>query len=87
MPGVFEKTAPQILRFTVDSRWRQGLLGKLDYFDLEAIMDIDGLNALALVKDVKVGDQFEVEIMDINVYSRNIFVKALKHIGSDTKSQ
>ncbi|KAK1246833.1 hypothetical protein MKX08_000635 [Trichoderma sp. CBMAI-0020] len=77
----FEKTAPRKLRFTVSSRWRQGCIGRVDFFGLNAIMDIEGLNHKALVKDVRVGDQFEVELADVNVHSRRILVKALKYLG------
>ncbi|EGR47778.1 uncharacterized protein TRIREDRAFT_63400, partial [Trichoderma reesei QM6a] len=79
----FEKTAPEKLRFTVDSRWRQGCIGRVDLFDLQAVMDIEGLNKKMLIKDVRVGDQFEVELADVNVHSRRISVKALKYLGSN----
>ncbi|KAG5999909.1 hypothetical protein E4U43_001800 [Claviceps pusilla] len=77
----FEDKAPRTLRFTVASQWRQGLLGSLDMFDLNAVMDISGLNGCRLVKDVQVGDEFEVELADVNVHSRRILVKALRYIG------
>lgn len=80
----FEDKAPRTLRFTVDSRWRQGVLGRLDMFDLNAAMDIAGLNGCRLVKDVRVGDEFEVELADVNVHSRQILVKALRYLPSDT---
>ncbi|KAL7922598.1 hypothetical protein ACQKWADRAFT_312833 [Trichoderma austrokoningii] len=77
----FEKTAPRKLRFTVSSRWRQGCIGRVDFFGLNAIMDIEGLDNKALIKDVRVGDQFEVELADVNVHSRRILVKALQYLG------
>lgn len=80
----FEKTAPRKFRFTVGSRWRQGCIGKVDFFDLHAVMDIEGLNQKVLVKDVRVGDQFEVELEDVNVHSRRILVKALQYLGPNT---
>ncbi|KAL7799113.1 hypothetical protein V8C37DRAFT_366612 [Trichoderma ceciliae] len=80
----FEKTAPRKLRFTVGSRWRQGCIGKVDFFDLNAVMDIEGLNQKVLIKDVRVGDQFEVELADVNVHSRRILVKALQYLGPNT---
>ncbi|KAJ4272269.1 3'-5' RNA exonuclease complex component [Fusarium torreyae] len=75
----FEGSAPQRMRLTVESQWRQGVLGRLDLFDLSAILTIDGLDGLVLIKNVKVGDKFDVELADINVHARQIFVKALKH--------
>ena len=77
----FEGKAPRSLRFTVGSRWRQGLLGRLDLFDLSAVLDIAGLDGCRLIKDVQVGDQFEVELADVNVHSRQILVKATRYLG------
>ncbi|KAM5373860.1 hypothetical protein ACJZ2D_006822 [Fusarium nematophilum] len=83
----FEGTAPKVMRLTVDSRWRQGVLGRLDLFELDAILTVDGIDGLVLVKDIKIGDQFDVELVDINVHSRQIFVKALQYHQSHTHSQ
>ncbi|KAH7137170.1 hypothetical protein B0J13DRAFT_72897 [Dactylonectria estremocensis] len=78
----FEKTKLGPMRFTVDSQWRKGLSGRIDTFNLEAMMDVEGVNGQALVRDVKTGDQFEVELADVNVHSQNIFVKATKYLGA-----
>ncbi|UNI15127.1 Exoribonuclease II [Purpureocillium takamizusanense] len=77
----FEGTAPRTLKFSVGTRWRQGLVGRLDMFDLPAVLDIAGLDGLCLVKDVKVGDEFEVELVDVNVHSRQILVRATRYLG------
>ncbi|POR35631.1 Mitochondrial protein cyt-4, partial [Tolypocladium paradoxum] len=82
----FEGTAPRSLRFTVGSRWRQGLLGRLDLFDLSAVLDIAGLDGCRLIKDVQVGDQFEVELADVNVHSRQILVKATRYLGGNRQA-
>ncbi|KAF7559699.1 hypothetical protein G7046_g4452 [Stylonectria norvegica] len=82
----FEKTAPKVMRFTVDSRWRQGLMGRLDLFDLEAVMNVTGVDDKVLIRNVKVGDQFDVELVDVNVFSRNILVKAIKYLGGGESS-
>ncbi|TWU78399.1 hypothetical protein ED733_008773 [Metarhizium rileyi] len=78
----FENKAPRTLRFKVESRLRQGLLGRLDMFDLGATMDLAGLNGCRLIQDIRVGDEFEVELADVNVHSRQVLVKALKYLGS-----
>ncbi|KAI1065317.1 hypothetical protein LB507_000461 [Fusarium sp. FIESC RH6] len=75
----FEKTLPKQLGFTVVARWKQGVSGRLDMFDLSANLTIEGIDGLVLVKDIRVGDKFDVELTDVNVHSRHIFVKALKH--------
>ncbi|KAG5915752.1 hypothetical protein E4U42_007919 [Claviceps africana] len=82
----FEGKAPRTLRFTVSTRWRQGLLGKLDMFDLNAAMDIGGLDGCRLVKDVQIGDEFEVELADVNVHSQQILVRALRYLGKRAAS-
>lgn len=82
----FEGTAPRSLRFTVGSRWRQGLLGRLDLFDLDAVLDIAGLDGCRLIKDIQVGDQFEVELADVNVHSRQILVKATRYLGGNSQA-
>ncbi|KAG6000527.1 hypothetical protein E4U21_005356 [Claviceps maximensis] len=80
----FENKAPRTLRFTVVTHWRQGLLGRLDMFGLSAAMDINGINGCRLIKDINVGDEFEVELADVNVHSRQILVKALRYLGKAT---
>ncbi|KAG5950313.1 hypothetical protein E4U53_005276 [Claviceps sorghi] len=82
----FEDKAPRTLRYTVSSQWRQGLLGNLDMFGLEAGMDVSGLNGCRLLKDVQVGDEFEVELADVNVHSRQILVRALRYLGKKAAS-
>ncbi|VUC27813.1 unnamed protein product [Clonostachys rosea] len=77
----FEKTAPKSFRFTVSSRWKTGLVGNLDFFGLSAFCDSIGLQNKVLIKDVKVGDQLEVELTDINVHSGEIMVQALNYLG------
>ncbi|KAF4454365.1 hypothetical protein F53441_3122 [Fusarium austroafricanum] len=75
----FEGTAPKRMCFTVDARWKQGVSGRIDLFDLSAILSVDGIDDLVLVKDIRVGDKFDVELANVNVHERSIFVKALKH--------
>ncbi|PNY23928.1 Mitochondrial protein cyt-4 [Tolypocladium capitatum] len=82
----FEGNAPRSLRFTVGSRWRQGLVGRLDLFGLAAVLDIAGLDGCRLVKDVQVGDEFEVELADVNVHSRQILVKATRYLGGKSQA-
>ncbi|KAK7421023.1 3'-5' RNA exonuclease complex component [Neonectria punicea] len=79
----FEKTIPPSLRFKVESQWRQGLSGRLDLFGLNAIMDAEGIDSQVLIKDVKLGDEFDVELVDVNVHSQMIHVKAIKYLGHD----
>ena len=72
---------PASMRFTVGSRGTAGLRGELDYFGLPALMSATQLDAKALIQDISVGDQLEVEIVDINVYEQLIEVKAIEYMG------
>ncbi|KAL7761426.1 hypothetical protein ACKLNR_007961 [Fusarium oxysporum f. sp. zingiberi] len=75
----FEGTAPKRMSFTVDARWKQGVSGRVDLFDMSALLPTDGIDGLVLLKDIKVGDKFDVELANINVHARSMFVKALKY--------
>lgn len=75
----FEGFKPKNLRFVVTSRWRSGLLGRLDFFKLPALLPLENFTGLSLMKNVSMGDEFEVELCTINVHSGDIHVKALKY--------
>lgn len=81
---LFENKVPKTLRLTVDSvRGRHSLKGTLDLFQLRASMDSAGLDGKASFKNVQAGDQFEVELADVNVYYGDVKVKALHYLGQD----
>ncbi|KAH8177647.1 RNB domain-containing protein [Sarocladium implicatum] len=74
-------TLPSTMRFTVASRGTAGLRGELRYFGLPAVMSATQLDGKALIQNISVGDQLEVEIVDINVYEQLIEVKAVEYLG------
>lgn len=82
----FEKTAPRSFRFTVESRWQPGVLGQLGWFGLDASMDAKNIGGHVLLRDIKVGDQFEVELANVNVHSGEVEVRALRYLGSPSAS-
>lgn len=71
----------KVFRFTVDVRRHGGLVGHLDYFGLNAILEVAQLNGLVLMRSVKIGDQFDVTLDSINLRTQDIRVKALKYLG------
>lgn len=79
----FENNPPRNIVFTVDSRWRKGLSGKIDVFGLPAILDVNGLEGVALINNIQVNDRFEVELQDVNVHSSQIIVKAVKRLARE----
>lgn len=83
----YDKTLPARIVFTVDMPLREGLLGHLDLFGLDAIMDVDGLDKQMLIGDVKTADRFEVALADVNVHAGQILVKALRRLGPAAAEQ
>ncbi|ATY63088.1 mitochondrial exoribonuclease [Cordyceps militaris] len=77
----YDGTLPSRIVFTVDMRLREGLLGHLDLFGLDAIMDVDGLDGRALIKDVGIAERFEVALTDVNVHAGQIMVRALRRLS------
>lgn len=75
----YENRPTRKLRFTVDATWLQGLTGRINLFDLEASMTTEDLGSLALLRDIKAGDEFDVEITNMNIHQRLILVKALEY--------
>ena len=73
---------PRTFTFTVQSRLVNGACGTIDFFDLQAAIDIDGLNGISLIRDLKIGDKFEVELRDISVHSQDIYVSAIRRLDS-----
>ncbi|XP_044714875.1 RNB domain-containing protein [Hirsutella rhossiliensis] len=83
----FEGRAPPALRFTVSMRMQTTLHGRLDLFDLDAILDASGLDGCRLIKDTRLGDQFEVELVDVNVHSREILLRATRYLGQQQQEE
>jgi hypothetical protein len=75
----FEGTAPSRFRFVVTSRLRAGVFGQIDLFKLRATMDVNSLNGLVLIRDIGAGDEFDVELEDVNVHAQEIRVRALEY--------
>lgn len=77
----FEKTAPASFRFTVESRWLPGLVGRLDWFGVNAILDAPNMQDLVLLKNTRIGDEFDVELVKVNVHSGHVVVRAIRYHG------
>ncbi|PFH56232.1 hypothetical protein XA68_16856 [Ophiocordyceps unilateralis] len=77
----FERKDLGKMTFKVTAQWFRGLMGRLDLFNLPARLDIEGLDGCRLLKKTSIGDEFEVELTDVNVYDRFVAVKALRFLG------
>ncbi|RDA91513.1 hypothetical protein CP533_4581 [Ophiocordyceps camponoti-saundersi (nom. inval.)] len=70
------------LTFRVSSKWTRGLIGRLGLFNLPARLDAEFLDGCRLLKESAIGDEYEVELCDVCVHGRTVFVKALRYLGN-----
>lgn len=77
----FEGRAPAALRFTVTMTGRKVVFGRLDLLGIFATLDASGLDGCRLIKDVQLGDRFDVELVDVNVHSHLVLVRATRYLG------
>jgi hypothetical protein len=72
---------PQTFRFTVtDVMLRQWIKGRLDWFDRLAVVEVEHVNNVVRMTDVKPGDVFRVELADVNVHMNKVSVTLLEKI-------
>jgi exoribonuclease R len=72
---------PKTFRFTVsDVMHRQTVRGSIDWFDQPANVELEDMNGVVRIGDVKPGDVFEVELANVNVHTNKISVRILKKI-------
>ncbi|KAL2269951.1 hypothetical protein VTJ83DRAFT_2135 [Remersonia thermophila] len=72
---------PRTFRYTVTSVTpRRTLKGELDWFDRPAVVELEHLNDVVRLADIKAGDVFEVELADVNVRDNRICAKLLRRI-------
>ncbi|KAH8878857.1 RNB-domain-containing protein [Thozetella sp. PMI_491] len=70
---------PETFHFTVrDVVGGRRVVGNINWFDRDATLDATGIQDVALMQDIRPGDVFEVELTDVNVFKREITVKALR---------
>ncbi|KAI1430009.1 hypothetical protein F5Y12DRAFT_724244 [Xylaria sp. FL1777] len=72
-----ESPLPDTFKLTVFHLTRSRVLGRLDWFERQAILKHDALNEIRAA-EVCVGDVIEVRLTDVNVHSREIYVEALQ---------
>jgi hypothetical protein len=59
---------------------RQTVRGSIDWFDQPANVELEDMNGVVRIGDVKPGDVFEVELANVNVHTNKISVRILKKI-------
>ena len=77
LPATFRLTVSQV------APDRRNVLGKINWFDRPARVDVGDLNGVARIADVKAGDVFEVELTNVNVHTNMINVKVLGKIEGE----
>ncbi|KAK4154637.1 hypothetical protein C8A00DRAFT_14252 [Chaetomidium leptoderma] len=72
---------PKTFRFTVsDVVGRRFVKGQLDWFDRPAHVELEDMNGVARIGEVKTGDVFEAELANVNVHTNRIYMKLLKRV-------
>ncbi|KAL1842556.1 hypothetical protein VTJ49DRAFT_3350 [Mycothermus thermophilus] len=72
---------PRTFRYTVTNVTpRRTLKGELDWFERPAHVELQHINGVARVSEIKVGDVFEVELADVNVHDNRICVRLLRRL-------
>ncbi|GAB1311124.1 3'-5' RNA exonuclease complex component [Madurella fahalii] len=80
----FGEGSSQILRtfrFTASEvMLRHSIRGRLDWFDLRAVVELEHMNDVVLMADVKPGDVFRVELANVNVHANKVYVRLLEKV-------
>lgn len=69
---------PETFKLTVQHVARSAIFGPIDWFERKATLKHSALNNVISSKAVRIGDVIEVRLTDINVYSRQILVEAIR---------
>ncbi len=78
---------PAAFRFTVSqvASDRRSVLGKINWFDRPARVDVGDLNDVVRIADVEAGDVFTVELTNVNVHTNMISARVLEKIKEEEK--
>jgi hypothetical protein len=72
---------PKTFRFTAsDVLIRRAVKGRIDWFDQPALVELEDLNGVVRIADVKPGDVFNVELANVNVHMNKIYVRLLEKV-------
>lgn len=80
-----EGRIPSKFEFTVRDTYKDRLQGDLGFLGFRAVLNSSALGRLALMKDIRVGDKFEVEVENVDVYRGLIWVRALRALERGTE--
>lgn len=80
-PSSQSQQVPRTFRFTVsDVMVRRWIKGRLDWFDLAAVAELEHVNDVVLMAQVQPGDVFRVELADVNVHAGKVYVRLLEKV-------
>jgi hypothetical protein len=75
---------PKTFRFTVsDVVGRRAVKGQIDWFDRPAHVELEDMNGVVRIGQVKPGDEFEVELANVNVHMNKIYVRLLEKVEAE----
>lgn len=75
-----EAKIPARFNFTVRDLYEYRVHGDLGFMGFSALLDKRSLNGVSLMKDVRRGDVFEVEVENVDAFRCVIYVKALRKL-------
>lgn len=74
-----EAPLPETFEFTVAHvAGRRSIVGRLDWFNRQAMLRPDAMNDVAKMADVRLGDVFKVKLLDVNVPANQVLVEAIE---------
>jgi exoribonuclease R len=77
-----EATLPETFRFRVVELLPSLVLGDIDWFGFRAYLLPDGLSHITRMRHVCLGDEFEVKLHHVNLYTSRICVHALRRLDA-----
>ena len=84
--GENPEQVPKTFRFTtLDTLGRAAMFGRLNYFDLSAVVELADFNNVIRIGEVKSGMVFEVELVRVNVHRGRVYVRLLRKIGQEER--
>ncbi|KAK3906866.1 hypothetical protein C8A05DRAFT_40413 [Staphylotrichum tortipilum] len=79
--GEGSPTLPETFRFTVFEVVPKNLArGQIDWFERRVTVDLEDLNGVTKLADMKRGDVFKVELVNVNVYTDQVNVRLLEKL-------
>lgn len=78
-----EAAIPPTFTFTARDVYAYLVQGDIDFLGFRAVLPKTALNGVALIKEVRPGDRFEVSVANVDAYRCIIYLNALRTLGAE----